>query len=414
MIADLQISQAKGTIAGTSLTILADNSYLAVWGFGTLEGNQYYTPTSIKGQLLDPVGNKIGMEVTFVTDTYIYFPHIQALSNNDFVFTYEKFISTYNEGNSLYLNNYELKIAMFNVYEEHITFIKECDSITFSAYQGFLQTSYFPHHDLSRYISDEFVVTWYEFDQSSKSGILLSQKFASDCSHGDKFKASEKPLPKFATINSLTINDNQFVTLWGSKYNTLAPIYPAGIHGSWFSNGVMKPFEIDRHYDLMLDTTVLANGRVAIVWTTEETDPHGYGHIKVYKNIFDSNFNSLHYGEVILEGVSYTQSPYFISLSGTKDGGFILTYQVYRFSQNDYSNVFGQYFDNDGIKQGHRITINTVSNHNQHISPMISHFNHDKALVMWVESLNENTGNEDVLMGNFINLGNHVGDEVSL
>jgi hypothetical protein len=392
MASDFQISRTKGAIRNPSAATLENGNHVAVWGLGTSRGI-YYEPISIYGQLLSNNGSKIGSEFPIESNNNGYFPEVHPLQNNKFVVSYENHVSA---------ANYTINIK---IYDEKGTLVKECTPITFTVYWENINSNYYSHHSTASLVKNGFVVTWYDHHQEQGDGVLLGQRYHSNCDKdGEQFQVSEKHLPKFVVMDTITHDVDQFVTTWGSKSFPGLPVYPnPGIYSSWLdeSNNPIKAIRVDHSLPHRIETVELSNGRIAMMWTTEKVEA-GTASNRLVCKVYDPYLKPISQADVTLDDWNPPEYPYQISLSDTKDGRFVVAYQVFKNCDNCRSDIYGQYFNNDGAKEGVHFRINSENNKNQHSYPAISEFYLGKALVAWIESPNFFGDNEDVLMGNFI------------
>ena len=332
------------------------------------------------------------------TSTYIPAQSVAALTNGDFVVTWDS-NGQDGSGKGVYAQRFSADGTPKGS-EFHVSSFTPNDQV---------------HPTVTALSDGGFVVTYMSYGQDGRSNNLTD-------SYAQKYDSSGNKVGAEFLVHSYTnsfqhhpivtsLDGGKFLVTWqsngqdGSEY---------GIYGQMFDQSNSKigsEFLVNtttsgrQHH---ADVTKLENGSFVITWvdTTQQSSTDG-----IFGQRYDSTGTKIGSEfEINTHTTSDQNEPAVASLA---DGGFVVTWQSDG-QDGDNNGIFGQRYDSSGAKVGSEFQINTQTAGSQEYSTVIG-LSDGGFLTAWSSSSNHPDGSGYGIYGQrYDSSGNTVGDEFQI
>ncbi len=377
----------QGTQSLASSTELINGNTVITWQSNGQDGDSF----GIYGQMYDSNGNKLGNE--FQINTYTTKSQdnaiVNSLNNGNFVVTWS---SDGQDG-----SNYGVYAQIYDSIGNRIG--SEFQVNTYTASTQKLSA-------ISTLDNGNFVITWTSQNQDGNGLGVYAQIFNFDGSKiGNEFQINTTT--KFDQQNPFITNltNNNFLITWesnrqdGDNFGIFAQIFDSN------GNKIGSEFQVNTYTtgaQSKIATSVLENGNFVISWTSQAQDGDNFG---IFAQIFDSNGNKI--DNEFQVNTYITNSQQDSSVSGLKDGGFVIAWQSYG-QDSSYEGIFAQRYDSNGNKVGNEFQVNSYTNNSQRDCNVLG-LEDGGFLVTW-QSYNQDGNAEGIYSQRFDSNGNRIGD----
>ncbi|NGX62500.1 MAG: hypothetical protein K940chlam9_01999, partial [Chlamydiae bacterium] len=224
------------------------------------------------------------------------------------------------------------------------------------------------------------VVTWESFGQDGDSLGIYGQRYASSgVKSGVEFQVNTYTTSQQRHPSVAPLNDGGFVVTWSSNGQD-GDLY--GVYGQRYdSSGVKSGLEFqintyttsDQNYP---SAAPLNDGGFVVTWESDGQDGDSYG---IYGQRYDnSGVKSGLEFQVNTYTTSYQLNP---SVAPLNDGGFVVTWSSDG-QDGDSVGVYGQRYDSSGVKSGLEFQVNTYTT-NWQWYPSVAPLNDGGFVVTW-------------------------------
>jgi VCBS repeat-containing protein len=225
-----------------------------------------------------------------------------------------------------------------------------------------------------------FVITWDSLGQDGSDKGVFAQRFdANGIRDGIEFRVNTNTAESQSEPSVSALSGGGFIISW--DYSN--PIADAGgIYAQRYDeNGLSigSEFQVNTHlWDAQTETSVAAliEGGFIVTWRSASQDGDGYG---VFGQLYDDS--GLKQGSefrVNTYTLSFQQSP---SVAALNDGGFIVVWSSYN-QDGDFDGIFAQRYDASGDALGSERQINTTSLSDQS-SPSVTGLSDGGFIITW-------------------------------
>ena len=357
---EFQVStQTTGHQHDSSVTVLADGSYVIVWESNDGQDGSF---AGVFGQRFDANDNPIGSEFqvnTFTSGSQDN-PKVVALDNGGFVVVWE---SDGQDGdlNGIHGQRYD------------------ANGNTVGAEFGVNTTTTGAQEDVSiSALSDGgFVVVWAGNGAGDAQGIFGQRYDANGNQAGSEFGINSTVSDSQDNAEVAALEGGGFVVVWsgpdGSGYGVSGQRYDAN------GNTVGGEFQVNTTTTDYQDTaqiTALSDGGFVVVWESYLQDGSSNG---TYGQRYDANGNAVNSEFQINTTTAGDQGD--PSIGALADGGFLV---VWESSNQDGSGrgIYAQQYDSNGNTVGSETLVNTYTTNDQH-APTIALTSDGGVIVAW-------------------------------
>jgi flagellin-like hook-associated protein FlgL len=390
---DKSFQVGTGTMAADQLVTSISGASSGYLGLSGSSGSTITTPQKVGSEFQVNTytsGNQ--------TSTYIPAQSVAALTNGDFVVTWDS-NGQDGSGKGVYAQRVSADGTPKGS-EFHVSSFTPNDQV---------------HPTVTALSDGGFVVTYMSYGQDGRSNNLTD-------SYAQKYDSSGNKVGAEFLVHSYTnsfqhhpivtsLDGGKFLVTWqsngqdGSEY---------GIYGQMFDQSNSKigsEFLVNtttsgrQHH---ADVTKLENGSFVITWvdTTQQSSTDG-----IFGQRYDSTGTKIGSEfEINTHTTSDQNEPAVASLA---DGGFVVTWQSDG-QDGDNNGIFGQRYDSSGAKVGSEFQINTQTAGSQEYSTVIG-LSDGGFLTAWSSSSNHPDGSGYGIYGQrYDSSGNTVGDEFQI
>ncbi len=369
-------SQSKATITG-----LANGGFVVSW----TDDNGAPDDTdgsSVKAQIFDASGNKIGSEFLVNTQTVNnqLQPAVTALSNGGFVISWEDISGP--DGN---LN---VRAQIFDATGSFVGTEFLINTIT----EG---EQYEP--SITSLPNGGFVVSWFDYSGALDDptiGNIKAQIFsAAGAKVGTEFLVNEQMAQIQGSPAVSGLPGGGFVISWQDFSGTLGDSSYSSIKAQRFDASGAKigsEFRVNTETlssQYMPNITTLSNGNFVVSWLDYSKTLGDTSSPSVKAQIFDASGGKIG-GEFLVN--TQTEGYQFSStITSLTTGGFVVAWHGYYLASeagdNDGSSVIAQVFDASGQKVGGELLVNTQTNGDQ-LEPTITALANGGFAVTWEDN----------------------------
>lgn len=370
-------TQTANAQVDATVTSLSTGGFVVSWqdSSGTLgDANG----TSIKAQMFDSSGNKMGTE--FLVNSQAAgnqtIPTITSLNSGGFVVSWRDSSGTLGDASSTSIKAQMFNSAGIRVGSEFLVNTKTADAQADPTITG-----------LS---SGGFVVSWHD-PTSAFEGNVKAQLFdVLGTKIGTEFVVNTEIVSTFPNTSPTvaSLNTGGFVVSWEDRSSTLGDASSTGIKAQIFdSTGVKLGGEFlvnTQSYSAQVDPTItsLSTGGFVVSWRDGSGalgDANGTG---IAAQIFDATGNKIGSEFLINNQTANNQSLPTISRLGS--GGFVVSWEDNSGTLGDASgySIKAQIFDATGTKLGGEFLVNTQTANNQ-ADPTITGLSTGDFVVSW-------------------------------
>jgi hypothetical protein len=343
-----------------STALLSNGNFAVVWASDGQDGSGW----GIYSQIFTSAAIKQGVE--FRVNSYMKNrqgnPYIAHLNNGNFVVVWH---SDGQDGSGL------------GVYGQIFTNIGVKQEVEFRINSYVQNHQAYPNAALLS--NGNFVVVWRSYGQDIANQWSVYAQIFKDSGEkqGTEFQVStyvEGGIGSGSELfQSVTGLSNSFVVTWETKKEGNG----YGIYGQLFgNNGIKQGFDfLVNNYTLgeqwYPSTALLSDGNFVVIWQSHNQDGSGWG---IYGQIFTS--------AAIKHGVEFRVNSYTLndqklndqllqSVASLDSNNFVVVYSSISDEENVKGGVYGQIFNNDGVKQGTEFHANTYMTDTQN-NPSVS------------------------------------------
>lgn len=352
----------SGYQGNPAIAALSNGDFVVTWQSNGQDGSG----SGVYGQVFNTFGDSVGLEFRVNTDVTNdqHGPAIAALSNGHFMVTWQS-----NEQDGLGSGVYG---QVFNASGTKIGSEFRVNTYT-------IDSQWLPV--VTALDNSHFVTTWISFGQDGSDYGVYGQVFDEAGNPvGNEFRVNNYTIgyqggPAIVALN----NNSHFVVTWHSHEQDGSGY---GVYGQVFDgtgNPLGHEFKVN-NYTLGNQAgsamAALSNGHFVVTWGSDGQDDSGYG---VYGQVFDETGNPVsHEFRVNNYTMSNQADPAMAALS---NGHFVVTWGSDGQDGSGYG-VYGQVFDATGGKIGLEFRINTYIASDQ-IDPTVATLSNGRFAVTW-------------------------------
>jgi Ca2+-binding RTX toxin-like protein len=338
----------------SSGTVLTGGGFVVTWQSNDQDGSR----EGIYGQSYNSDGGKVGSEFKINTSTSDVqgHPAVCSLGDGGFFVTWDS--------DDIYGQRYD---SGGNKVGSEITINTFSFSESAPAIAGL--------HD------GGFVVTWDSTGQDDDITGIYGQRYNSSGSKVDsEFHINTYTTSIQYSSSVTTLDDGSFVVVWASQKDQYDSVLD--VHGQRFSSSANKignEFQVNTFTrGIQEDPSIaaLVGGGFIVTWTSLAQDGNGTG---IYGQRYSSVGSKV--GSEFRVNTYWSFDQDLSSVSGLKDGGFIVTWNSLN-QDGSKSGIYGQRYNSSGSKVGGEFRINSTVNDNQ-FQPTILSLNDGGFVVTW-------------------------------
>ncbi len=229
--------------------------------------------------------------------------------------------------------------------------------------------------------SGNFIATWNGFVSNPFSIEIFGQLFnATGHKIGNDFLVNNYTADDQERPSSAVLSNDDFVVTWESDLQdgSLWGVYGQLFNGTGYK--IRNEFQVNTYTtndQLRPSGAVLSNGDFVVTWSSDLQDGSRLG---VYGQIFSANAAKVG-SEFQVNSFTALEQDYS-SVTGLRNGNFIVTWQSSRFQDGDDWGIFGQVFDGAGAKIGSEFQVNTYFTRGQ-IRPSVASLSNGNFVITW-------------------------------
>ncbi len=253
-----------------------------------------------------------------------------------------------------------------------------------------------------------FVICWQSYGQDGGREGIYAQIFDKSIhKRGDEFRVNTYTQDEQRDPTICALSDGGFVIYWESYYSSSTEVM-AQIYNS---NGTRRGGEFRINSETAYEqrnpsVCSLSEGGFVVSWDSEIQDGSNYG---VYGQIFENS--GLKRGEEFQVNTYTNSSQHRPDICSLIDGGFVVCWESSGQDGSGYE-IFGQIYDQNGIKRGDEFHVNTYTNSNQHY-PSICGLSDGGFVICW-GSLDQDGSGSGIFGQIFENSGIKRGEEFQI
>ncbi|HRH92847.1 MAG TPA: cadherin-like domain-containing protein, partial [Agitococcus sp.] len=233
----------------------------------------------------------------------------------------------------------------------------------------------------------DFVVTWMSMQNGMFRDIYAKRYASNGDVLGDEFRVNQSSVDEQAPKITHLANGG-FVVTWmsynqdGSRWGVYARCYDS--LGVPLTNEILIN-QVTQKDQQEPSIAMLPNGGFVVVWMSEEQDGSGWG---VYSQSFDDN--GMKIGSEIQVNTNLVGDQFLPVISPLTDGGFVIVWQSGGQDGSGWG-IYGQRFDSKGFKVNREFLINTATSGDQH-APVVTGLQNGGFVVVWQSENQDGSG----------------------
>jgi hypothetical protein len=211
-----------------------------------------------------------------------------------------------------------------------------------------------------------WVVSWTSYGEDGSQAGIYQQRYKAD---GSK-KGGETLVPTTTTNNQdmsdiASLKDGGWVVTWSSKSSDINTGYQIRLQ-AYNADGTKQGVETQANTTTVGEqshskVTGLSNGGWVVTWQSQGED--GDGHFDIHQQAYSGTGQKV--GSETVVNTVVTSDQFDSSVSALDDGGWVVTWAAYGHN-NDFSGIYQQVFDENGVKDGGEVHVNKFTTGNQY------------------------------------------------